>query len=172
MSFSPSFTIAQTPTNPALVIAEDTSSGSDVLIISRKITFTDADGNTVVPSGTTTSYVSWPLVTNPITINLLTTDMALSVRVDWLNAAGTSIYDSTQSYCLVEYNKAFLYYLVQQQSLTPSIVQDQNYSANLATFYTTIIGAQNAVEIGNDISASQNMINMGTNMRNSQSLYF
>lgn len=172
MSFSPAFTIAQVPTNAALVIAQDTSTGSDVNIVSRKITFTDAGGNKIVPSGTTTTFVAWPLVTNPITINLLTTDMALSVRVDWLDISGVSLYDSTQSYCLVEYNKVFLYYLVQQQSLTPSIVQDQNYSTNLATFYTTIVGAENAIVIGNDLSASQNMINMGTNMRNNQNLYF
>lgn len=172
MSFSPDFTIAQTPTNPSLVVAQDTSTGSDSNIVSRRITFTNANGSTVVPSGTSTSYVSWPLVTNPITINLLTTDIAASVLVQWLDVSNVVLYSKTTSYCLVEYNKAFLYYLVQQQSLTPSIVQDNNYSTNLANFYTTIVGAENAITIGNDLAASQNMINMGTNYRLNQNLYF
>ena len=172
MSFSENFSVAQTPLNPALVIVEDTSTGADVLIVSRKITFTDAGGNTVVPSGTSTTYVAWPLATNPITVNLLTTDMALSIQVDWLDAGGVALYTKTTSYALVEYNKAFLYYLIQQQSLTPSIVQDQNYSINLANFWTTIIGATNAIEIGNDLSAAQNVINIGTNYRLNENFYF
>lgn len=172
MSFTPSFSVAQTGLNPALVVLTDNSSGSDVLIISRKITFTDSAGNTVVPSGTTTSYVSWPLATNPISVNLLTSDAALSIRVDWLNVSGVSIYDETQEYPLERYNKNQFVYLIQQQALNPGIVQDANYYFNLCQYYINIIGGITMVEDADDISGAQNCINRATYMLNNESDFF
>lgn len=172
MSFSPSFAISRTPLNDALVIATDDSVGSDILIISRRITLTDSSGNTLVVSGTTTSYNAWPLATNPISLNLLTTDTAVSILVQWMSVTNTVLYDSTQSYCLANYSKTFLYYLEQSQSLTPNIVQDSNYSANLAILWATVKGAINSIEEGNDLAASQNALNRANYMRLNQSNFF
>ncbi len=174
MSFSPSIAVGQVGTNPALVVITDNSSGSDVLIISRKITFTNSAGGNPVPSGTTTSFVAWPLATNPISVNLGASnlDAALSIRVDWLNAAGTSIYDFTQEYPLERYNKNFFVYLLQQQALNPSIVQDTNYYSNLSQYYINIIGGIAMVEDADDIAGSQNCINRATYMMQNQSKFF
>jgi len=172
MPLSPAFSISQTALNPALIIAEDTSTGDDAAIAGKRITFTDANGDTLVESGVTTSYNVWATADNPDSFDVLTEDTALSILVQWVNSAGTALYSSTQSYCLAYYNKQFLYELVQQQSLVPGIVQDSNYWSNVATFHTTIVGAVNAVEIGGDIAASQNMLNKGTQMRLNESLYF
>lgn len=172
MAFSPSFSIAQVGATPGYVVATDNSSGSDVLIISRKITFTDSQGNTVVPSGTTTTYVPWPLATNPISINLLTEDAALSIRVDWLDAGGNSIYDLTQEYPLTRFNKNNFVYLFQQQALTPGIVQDTNYFSNLATYYVDIVGGIAMVEDADDIANAQNCLNQATYMLNNQQNFF
>jgi len=172
MPFSPAFSISRTALNDALVIATDDSTGVDSSITQRRITLTDTNGDTLVVSGTLTSYNPWPLVTNPISLNLLTTDTAVSALVQWLDVSNAVLYSSTQSYCLANYSKSFLYYLEQSQSLTPSIVQDQNYSANLATLWATVKGAINAVEEGNDIAASQNALNRANYMRLNQSLFF
>lgn len=172
MPFSPSFAVAQTGSNAGYVILTDDSSGSDVLIVGRKITFTDSQGNTVVPTGTSTTYVDWPLATNPISVNLLNQDMALSIRVDWLNSLGASIYDLTEEYPLLRFNKNNFVYLFQQQALKPGIVQDANYYSNLAQYYTNIVGATAMVEDADDIAGSQNCINRATEMLNNQSLYF
>lgn len=172
MPLSPAFTISRTALNDAIVIAEDTSTGVDAAVTQRRITLTDANGDTLVVSGTLTSYNPWPLVTNPISLNLLTTDTAVSILTQWLDVSNTVLYSLTQSYCLANYSKSFLYYLEQSQSLTPSIVQDSSYSANLALFWATIKGAINAVEEGNDISASQNALNRCNYMRQNQSLFF
>lgn len=174
MAFSPSISVAQTGTNPALVVITDNSSGSDVLIISRKITFTNSAGANPVPSGVTTSYVPWPLATNPISVNLGATylDAALSIRVDWLNAGGTSIYDYTQEYPLLRYNKNFFVYLIQQQALTRNIVQDSNYFSNLCQYYINIVGAIAMVEDADDITGSQNCIERADEMKTNQSKYF
>lgn len=172
MSFSPSFTISRTALNDALVIAEDTSTGSDVLIVARHITLTDCNGNTLVVSGTTTSYNLWPLVTNPISLNLLQTDTAVTILVEWVNSLGVALYSSTEEFCLANYGKSFMYFLGQSQSLTPGIVQDSNYNSNMATFWATLSGAINMVEEADDISGSQNLLNICNNMRLNQSLYF
>ena len=172
MPFSPAFSISRTPLNNALVIVTDDSTGVDALIVSRRITLTDTNGDTLVVSGTTTSYNAWPLLTNPLSLSLLDTDTAVSALVEWMSVTNTVLYSSTQSYCLANYGKSFLYYLEQQNSLTPGIVQDTNYNTNLATLWAAIRGALNAVEEGNDISASQNALNRANNLRLNESLYF
>lgn len=172
MPLSPSFSVSQTGLNPALVIITDDSSGSDILVTSRLITITDSEGNYVVPSGTTGTSIVWPLATNPISIDLLTEDKALSIRVDWLDIGGTSIYDLTQEFCLAQYNKNGFYYLVQNQALSPSIIQDSNYYSNLSQFWINIIGAIQMVEDADDIAASQNCLNRATYFLNNQSIYF
>ena len=172
MAYVQSFTVSQTALNPALVIFTDTSTGTDGAITQRRITITDSQNNYIVVSGTTTNYNQWPLATNPISLNLLTTDLAVSIKVDWLSVTNVVLYTLTNQFCLSFFNKAFMYYLAQQESLTPNIVQDTNYYNNKAMFWTTIVSADNAVEIGDDIAASQNQLNVGTNMRLQESLYF
>lgn len=172
MPLVPSFTISQTALSAGVVIFTDTSSGSDVLVISRKITITDSAGNPVVQSGNTGTTITWALATNPYSLDLLTQDMAVQIRVDWLNAAGASIYNSEASYCLPQFNKVFLYYLIQLQSLTYPIIQDTNYWNNVAILWANLTGAINAVEIASDITASQACLDRCTFMANNQSKYF
>lgn len=172
MPYSQNFTVSQTSANPAFVIITDTSTGSDPAIDSRRIYITDSNGNPVVPSGTTTSYILWDLIDNPISLDLLTQDMALNIRVDWLDSTNTVLYTLNNNYCLSEFNKQFLYYLIQLQSLTYNIIQDNNYWGNVGILWTNIIGAINAVEIGNDITASQACLNRATYMAQNQDYYF
>jgi hypothetical protein len=172
MSFSENFSISQTALNPALAIATDTSTGTDNNISQRRITFTTSTGSTLVVAGTSTSYNQWPLATNPISLNVLTQDYAVSVKVDWLDVTNVVLYSKTQSYCLAYYNKQFMYYLTQQESLNPSILQDTNYVSNKAKLWVSIVGAVNAVEFGADIAASQNELNIGTNLRLNENLFY
>jgi len=172
MSFSPSFTTAQTPANPSYVIFEDTSVGSDPLIASRRITIIDCNGNFIVPSGTTTDYINWSLTVNPISLDLLSTDTAVNVQVDWLDSSTNVLYTVNTNYCLAEFSKQFLYYLIQLQSLNYQIIQDSNYWGNVGIFWTNIRGAINAVEIGNDIFAAQVCLNRTIFMSQNQSFYF
>jgi hypothetical protein len=171
MPFSQNFTVAQTSANPAFVIITDTSTGSDGAIDSRRIYITDCFGNYIVPSGTTTNYIDWPLVDNPISLNILTQDTAANIRVEWLDA-NNILYELNNNYCFSEFNKQFLYYLIQLQSQTYNIIQDNNYWGNVGIFWTNIIGAINSVEIGDDIFASQACLNRATNMAQNQAYFF
>lgn len=173
MSFTPSFTASQSAASPSTVVFDDDSSGSDVSIASKRLYVTDNDGLPVTPSGTTTDYISWSLSTNPITVsNLLPNDMACAVLVQWLDGGDNVLYELSQDFCFAENNKQFFYYLLQQLALSPNVLQDSNYSTNLSNYWTFITGAINAVEIGDDLSNSQNLLNMATNMLNNQALFF
>jgi hypothetical protein len=172
MPFSQNFTVAQTSANPAFVIITDTSTGTDGAIDSRRIYITDCFGNYIVPSGTTTNYIDWPLVDNPISLNILTQDTAANIRVEWLDASNNILYELNNNYCFSEFNKQFLYYLIQLQSQTYNIIQDNNYWGNVGIFWTNIIGAINSVEIGDDIFASQACLNRATNMAQNQAYFF
>lgn len=172
MAFSPAFTVSQSAASPNLVVLTDTSTGTDVLITQRRIYITDDTGAYIVPSGTTTDYIEWPLATNPISLNLLTQDTAANIAVQWLDVSNTVLYSDDDDYPLIEYGKQFYFYLIQQLALNPSTYQDSNYASNLALFWTYIIGAINAINIGDSLSASQALMNKETEMQNNQSFYF
>jgi hypothetical protein len=172
MPFSPSFTVSQNPTNPGYIVLTDTSTDTDASIVSRRITIKDSEGNYIVTSGTTTNYMVWGLGTNPISLNVLTQDTAANVKVEWLYAGNVVQYTTNANYCFTQYNKQFLYYLIQLQSLNYNIIQDTNYWGNVGIFWTNITGAINSVEIGNDIVAAQVCLNRATNMAANQSKYF
>ena len=172
MPFSQNFTVAQTSANPAYIIVTDTSTGSDVLIVARRITIKDCNGDYLVPAGVTTNYIPWPLLDDPISLNVLTQDTAVNIMVEWLYAGDVVQYELNNNYCLTEYNKQFLYYLIQLQSLTFNVIQDNNYWGNVGTFWTNIIGAINSVEIADDIFSSQVCLNRATFMAQNQSTFF
>lgn len=173
MSFSPSFTVSQSAAAPATVVFTDDSSGSDGAIVSRRIYVTDQSGSAVVPSGTSTAYISWILATNPLSVsNLLTQDTAVDVLVQWLDSGNNVLYSSEDTFCLEDFGKQFFIYLFQQQALAPNIVQDSNYFGNLCQFWINLIGANTMITEAEDLSSSQNCLNRETYMAANQNLYF
>tara|TARA_R110000868_G_scaffold236848_1_gene490903 strand:- start:2645 stop:3163 length:519 start_codon:yes stop_codon:yes gene_type:complete len=172
MSFTPSFQVGQNSLYPNIVVVIDNSTGSDFAITQRRVYVQDSAGNYLVPEGTTTDYTQWNIGDASISLNILTEDMAVSVRVDWLDVSNTILYTLTQQFCLALYSKQFFYYLIQLQGLTPSIPADTNYNNSMALFWATVNGAINAVTLASDISASQNSLNRATFMRLNQSLFF
>ena len=172
MSFSPSFTVLQSPQNPALLFFQDTSTGDDIAIASRRIYIQGWDGNFIVPSEETTDYIIWPILDIEFTVDVFTQDIAANVKVEWLDEFDAVLYSVNNNYCFSEYNKQFFYYLIQLQSLTYNVIQDGNYFGNLGTYWINIVGATNSIVIGNDIYASQVCLNRATNMMNNQSYFF
>lgn len=168
-----SFTVGQSPSSPDSVVFEDTSTGTDVAVTQRRIYITDNDGNAVVPSGTATAYIAWPLATNPITVsNLLTVDLAVNIDVQWLDVSNNILYEDDNEFCLREFNKQNFIYLIQNQALSPGVVQDETYFSNLCQYWINIVGANVMVEDAVDLSGSQNCLNRATNMLDNQQLFF
>lgn len=172
MAFAPSFTVSQSAASPGYVTVEDTSTDIPGTVTQRRIYFTDNSGNAVTPSGSSTSYVEWPLATNPITINLLTSDTAVNVLVQWLNVSNAVVDETDEDFCLREFNIQNFIYLIQNQAMSPGVVQDTTYFSNLCQYWINIVGANTMIVDASDLSGSQNCLNRATNFLNNQSLYF
>lgn len=172
MALTPAFTISQSALNPALVLATDTSTGSDVLVTQRRIYVQTASGTYLVPSGTTTDYTQWVYANSSISLNILTEDVGVAITVQWLDVSNSVLYTLTQLYSLSQFNKNFFYYLIQQQALTPGIIQDANYFSNLSIYHMNIVGGDTAVETGADIAACQSCLSRATYMMNNQNDFF
>jgi len=85
MPLTPSFSVSQQVGSPSDIVFNDTSTGSDSSLTERRVYLEKHDGQYLVPSGTTTDYIVWPLATNPFTISgILDKDYALNVKVDWI----------------------------------------------------------------------------------------
>lgn len=171
MAFSESFSVSQSALTPSVVTLTDTSTGSDAQINVRRVYITNSDGDYLTGDGTV-DYDVWAWADDSEDFDILTENTSVSIRVDWLNSVDAILYTLTNQYCLPQYAKNFLYYLVQAQGLTPSVVQDTNYLANLAIFWSNLRGALNAIEVADDLDASQQCLNRCTEMELNQSSYF
>lgn len=158
MPLTPSFSVSQPIGNPSVVQITDTSTGSDVAITSRRVYLEDYEGNYVVPSGVTTSYVPWPLTSPTLSIDCLTQDSALQVTVQWLNVTNTTLYTSSSLEGFTLYNESFYYSLTQAQAMVsnPSyIAQDTHYYNNKMKLRLFIDSGNQAISLGNDITSAQ-----------------
>lgn len=172
MSFVPSISVSQLAATPQNVTITDDSTGSDGAISVRRIYVQTAAGTYLVESGTTTDYEVWLYANSSITLDILTQDECVNIIVQWLNSSNVVLYSYENQYPLSEYNKQFLVSLVSAQGLTPGIVQDSNYSGNMATFWTNVVAGINQVEFAADISGGQACFNRATYMRLNANLYF
>lgn len=172
MPLVPAFTITQSALLPGSITAQDTSTGSDAAITQRRIYFQTNTGTYLVSSGNSNSYEAWPYASASATFAVLTQDQALSIKVDWLDVNNTVLYTLTQVFCLPQYLKNFIYYLVQLQRLSPENLQNANYFASMAALWMNITGAIQAVEIGADINASQGCLDRATYMKNNENAFF
>lgn len=168
------FSATQSPLTPSVITLVNNSTGSDVTIVSMRVYFQNAQGQYVNNIGISESpsYENWPVGNATQSFNILTEDMALIVTVQCLNSGGAIVTQLTKVFCFAQFTKNFFYYLLQQQALSPSIVQDTSYYQNLCTYWINIIGAIQAIEIGADVSASQNCLNRATSMMNNQNYFF
>jgi len=171
LAITPSISVSQSAITPANVTVTDTSSGSYGTITQRRIYVSDANGSFLTGDGTVT-YTEWPLANISITLSILTQSTAANIRVVWLDVSDVIINDINANYPLSEFSKQFFFYLVQLQGLTPGIIQDANYSGNLAILWGNIVGGDNAVTYGNDIAGAQNCYNRATYMQTHQNDYF
>ena len=175
MSFTPNFRAFQQAGLPQDVCITDTSVGSDVAITQRRVYLVDYQGNYVVPSGTTTDYVNFPLIHNTIYIDCLTEDMALTVTVQWLDVNNVVLYDKTDLIGFTLYNETFYYSLTQGQAAisNPSyILQDNVYFQNKSKLRCLIDSGNQAISLGYDITSAQECYNLATFLVTNQQNYF
>lgn len=175
MPLVPNFSTSQTAGSPSVINIQDTSTGSDVAVTQRRVYLVDWQGNYVVPSGTTTNYVQWPIAQSTISIDCLSEDMALEITVEWLNVSNVALYDETKLVGFTLYNETFYYSLTQAQAAasTPTtILQDTTFLKNKSNLRLFIDSGNQAVTLASDIVSAQQCYNLASNLVTNQDFFF
>jgi len=176
MAFNGSFAITQGVDISQFTLT-DNSTGSDAGITGRRIYLFKIDGTTLVPEGTTVTYIDWPIVSligDEITVDVLDKDYAITAFVSWISSAplaSPSSYEYTYMQLFSGYTNQFLYGLIQQMAANPLISSDKNFYYNLSKAYTDLDNATLAVA-NNDQYSAQMALDRITLMINNQSNLF
>ena len=172
MALTPNFSATQQigiPNAPYLV---DTSTGSDGSIASRRVTITKADGTTLVPVGTSTSYTVWPIANSFISIACLSSDTAPFVKVDWVDAGGTVLYTKTILCDFSLYNTQASFELTKDLTSAPNTLMDNDYWLNRMKLRCNIDDALQAVSIGGNIYIAQAALDRASYLVTNKSKFF
>ena len=167
MSFSPNFSAESVSGSPSDILFTDLSTGSDVLITSRRIYVSNDIGTFLVEDGTSTEYEVWelPLATT-ITLDLLDADTACKIVVQWLNVSNAVLYDYTISASgFTEYNENFLYGQSQRMTYNPLLINDNNFWSNFNKCRTCIDAGNKAITRAADLYSAQQCYDLATEIR-------
>lgn len=172
MPLTVSFTVSQTIGFPSVITLTDTTTGSDVAAVSRRIYLANGYNATIVPSGTTTNYISWPLGPTSINIDVLDKDYALNVILQYVDVNGNVVAQDSSIESFTLYNEQFLYDLTQDQTSIYQIIQDWDYYVNKEIMRCEVDSGNQAVSLAGDIAGAQSCYDRATNMRLKQDKFF
>ncbi len=101
MPLTPNFTATQLLGSPNLLEFNDTSTGSDPAVVNRWIYIQQANGTYIVEgSNTTTDYTEVPYIIDPVTLDVLTKDVAVQITVEWLDSSDAVLYTKANGHKL------------------------------------------------------------------------
>lgn len=172
MAFVPDFAVSQLLGNNSDIIVTDTHTGVDALVTQRRVYLQTSTASFLVPAGILTSYTPWALVDTSITLDVLLKDMALSIKVDWLDVNNVVRHTKNAPFDFTQYSEEFYYGLTQNQAADYTILQDKDYWLNKLILRVQINDSENAVAIGSNISAAQAALNRADYMMQHEANFF
>lgn len=157
MAFTPNFSVSQNSGTPSYLNFTDTSTGSDVSIVSRRIYMLQSDGTYLVPDGNSTDYVIWAIASSTISLDVLSQDTALTITVNWVDISGNTVETKTTSYGFQAFGETFYYGLTQNEVpiTNPNVTLSTNYYQNKMLLRVFLDSAEQAVSFASDIYAAQ-----------------
>lgn len=165
MAFIQNFTIAQTLGNPGIINLTDTSTGVDATIISRKVYLITNASTYLVPTGTSTSFITWAIGSTSIAIDALKKDMSLNIKVDWNDVSGTTLYTKTILSNFQMYNSNFNYQLVNDEANGLASLNSANWLTSRMKLYVSLRDANVSVTDMSSITNGQSANDRGTFLR-------
>lgn len=172
MALTPNFTATQLLGQPNIIVLTDISTGSDVDVTSRRISLRDAFNDPVVPAGSTTSTIPWAIGDPSINLNVLTKDMALYVKVEWLNSGNSVLYEKELLYGFKGFNEDFAFALTGYLANNYKRTADSGFLDNLFLLRTYIDSGNQAIELGGDIAKAQTLYDQATAIRTKSQYIF
>lgn len=174
MPLTQNFSASQVLGLPNQIVLTDESTGSDGAVTARRVYPIDSNGDTVLQEGTTTAYELWDNFpgTTTLTLDLLTRDTALNIRVDWVNSGGTVLYTKTVGSPFVLYAKTYYIFLLKCQSSRPSLIDNANFYANMVKLLGCIKNATDSLTLIDDIKSSQAAMDSAYKLINNPSYFF
>ena len=178
MAFTGAATVSQsqlTPTNITLTDTSSYASEGQGTFTTRRITITLADGTTVVPKGTLTSYVDWPFSDGSTkTINVLTRDYAPIVKVDWIKASpvGGSTYTLSANYFFSEMTENFYYHLTQLEAADGNIARDVTFMKYKFDLRVHLDSGAKAIGRDGDVYSGQAALDRAYNLITNQLSFY
>lgn len=174
MAIVQNFTSSQVLGSPNEIVLTDTSTGTDVAVVSRRVTLTDKNGDTYVETGTTTTYEVWANFpgTTTITLDVLSSDKALNVKVDWVDVSGNVLYTKTVLTLFYLYAREYRIFLVKSQSSRKGLVDLANFYYNSIRLNCSIKEAIVSIEDMDDISSAQSALDRAKKLINNPSYFF
>lgn len=177
MAFTGTFTITQN-SNFANLTINDTSSYSSEgtgTFSGRRVYLYKVDGTTLVPSGTSTTYVDWPFsLGNSLLISdVLNTDYCLLINALWLslNPQPGSTYSAQSVELFDNYLKQFEKGLLSNLTDQPTIINDINWYTSLIELQVEINNAEEAASDGQQFT-SQAALNRALNLKTNSNFFF
>lgn len=175
--FTGNYTIAQNSDISSITITDtsDYTSEPKNTFNGRKIYLYLSGSGTLVPEGTTTSYIDFPFSGgDSITLNVLDRDYAINVKVVWepISPQPNSVYEKEGLVAFTSNSENFYYELTSNEASNPNIIRDSGYWDNKSQLRTYIDSAQQAVTNANDIVSAQAALDQAYYLMVNQSKFF
>lgn len=172
MALVPNFSISQIYGDIKTMRITDTSTGSDVGLTLRLIYIRKNDGTYLVPPGTATSYIVWPIASASLDVaDLLDKDYCVDITVKWFTGS-TATYTKTILTLFTAYSELFLRQLTQYQAANPDLIKNNNFWGNKSKLRTLIDDAEQGVVLLNDQTIATYCLTEAKKLTDNPSLFF
>lgn len=173
MAITPNFSSSQLAGDLSVAVLTDTSTGSGT-ITGRLVYIRKYNGDYLVPTGVSTTYVYWPYSAgagDTINIDILDKDYCLEITVYFYS--GSSV-DSTKTIlCLFTgYGDIFLRQLTQALSANRLTITQNNFWYNKIKLRTLLDDAAQAVTLLNDQTIAQFCLDESKKLTDKVQLFF
>jgi len=177
MPLTVNFSCSQVVGAPTEIVFTDSSTGTDVAVVSRKIYIRNSAGEFLVESGTNTDYEVWSgfPATTTITLDVLNALVAgtgTTITVEWLNVSNVVLYDKTATFGFTLAGETFDYGLTQNLAQNNGLASDNRFFQNKSLFRTYIDSGNQAISLNSDIYNAQLCYDKATEMMDESQYYF
>lgn len=178
MAYTLDFTAVQQSDLSKILLTDTSSGGAEPSLTSRRIYLYKLDGTTLVPDGTTTEYIDWPIV-NPsgigdtIELNVLSRDYSLRIFVVTTSSSPVvgATYTKSEVFTTVGFSNLGAYEILETISADPSNLNDPDFRLNFYILGGEIENAELAQDYENQFSA-QAALDRAFQMLSNRSYYF